>query len=386
MRDNPVFSGKDSDPEVPLLDLGPIHRPLANQIREAVSKVLESNRFIGGPEVENFEREAAAYCHAKHAVGVSSGTDAIIVSLMALEIGYGDEVIVPSFTFFATAGSVHRVGAKPVFCDIRPDTFNLDPGKIEELITPKTKAVIPVHLFGQCADMDAILAVCRRHSLTVIEDAAQAIGAQYRHDLAGTMGDAGCFSFFPSKNLGGIGDGGMVTANDADLAARIKRLRDHGAESRYYHSKVGGNFRLDSIQAAALRVKLAALEGWHEQRRQNAAAYEKGFQDLQRRGHVTLPVEMPHGRHVFNQYVIRVDQRDRLQEHLTANRIGTAVYYPVPLHLQECFSHLGLKEGALPESEAASREVLALPIYPGLSEPQLAKVVRCVKDFYSAKT
>jgi len=352
-------------------------------MRDAVIKVLETNRFIGGPELESFESEAATYCHANHAIGVSSGTDAIIVSLMALDIGYGDEVIVPSFTFFATAGSVHRVGAKPVFCDIRPDTFNLDPGKLEQLVTPRTKAVIPVHLFGQCAEMDAILSVCRRHSLRIIEDAAQAIGARLRDDHAGTLGDTGCFSFFPSKNLGGIGDGGLVTTNNADLAARIRTLRDHGAKHRYYHSSVGGNFRLDAIQAAALRVKLSALESWHEQRRKNASAYKESLSDLQEKGLVRLPVEAPYGRHVFNQFVIRVNERDRLKEYLAANRIGTAVYYPIPLHLQECFSHLGVEEGRLPESEAASREVLALPVFPGLSERQLAKVIRCIRDFYS---
>ncbi|MBI4966197.1 MAG: DegT/DnrJ/EryC1/StrS family aminotransferase [Desulfomonile tiedjei] len=368
--------------EVPLLDLRPIHQPLAGRMREAVVRVLESNRFIGGPELEAFENETAAYCGAKYALGVSSGTDAIIVSLMALDISYGDEVIVPSFTFFATAGSVHRVGAKPVFCDISPDTFNMDPTKLEALITARTKAIIPVHLFGQCADMDAILDVARRHSLKVIEDAAQAMGARYRDSMAGSMGDTGCFSFFPSKNLGGIGDGGLVTTNDADLAAAIRSLRDHGAQRRYYHSRVGGNFRLDAIQAAALRVKLPALEDWHDQRRRNAAFYKEALSDLQEAGHLRLPVEAPYASHVFNQFVIRVKQRDRLQKHLMANRIGEAVYYPVPLHLQDCFSDLGVKEGALPESEAASREVLALPIFPGLTDRQTAKVVRCLRDFY----
>ncbi len=382
MQENPVFRGIDSDLEVPLLDLGPIHRPLDSKIRGAVSRVLESNRFIGGPELEGFENEAAKYCRVKYAIGVSSGTDAIIASLMALDITYGDEVIVPSFTFFATAGSVHRVGAKPVFCDIRPDTFNMDPSNLEELITPRTKAVIPVHLFGQCADMDAILTICQRHSLRIIEDAAQALGAQFRDDLAGTMGDTGCFSFFPSKNLGGIGDGGLVTTNNPELAASILTLRDHGAERRYYHSKVGGNFRLDAIQAAVLRVKLATLESWHEQRRQNAEAYKEALSDLQDKGYLRLPVEVPYQRHVFNQFVIRANDRDRLQEHLAANRVGTAVYYPIPLHLQDCFSHLSVRKETLPESEAASRDVLALPIFPGLSERQIEKVVRCIRDFY----
>jgi dTDP-4-amino-4,6-dideoxygalactose transaminase len=382
VQDNPVSLEKDSDTDVPLLDLDPIHRPLASQLRDAVVRVLESNRFIGGPELDGFERDAAAYCRANYAIGVSSGTDAIIASLMAFGIGYGDEVIVPSFTFFATAGSVRRVGATPIFCDIRPDTFNLDADKLQELITPRTRAVIPVHLFGQCADMDSILDVCRSHSLRVIEDAAQAIGARYGDNMAGNMGDTGCFSFFPSKNLGGIGDGGLVTTNDADLAAQIRSLRDHGAERRYYHSRVGGNFRLDAIQAAALRVKLRVLDEWHEQRRRNAALYKESLSDLQEKGLLTLPVEAPYGRHVFNQFVVKVHQRDRLQEHLAANRIGSAVYYPIPLHLQECFSDLGVKEGALPESEAASREVLALPVFPGLSDRQREKVVRSIRDFY----
>jgi dTDP-4-amino-4,6-dideoxygalactose transaminase len=373
---------KHSGLRVPLLDLGPIHRPLEAQLRDAVIKVLNSNRFVGGPELESFEREIAAYCGADHAIGVSSGTDAIIASLMAFDVGSGDQIIVPSFTFFATAGSVHRLGAQIVFCDIEPGTFNLDPVKLEKLITSRTKAVIPVHLFGHCADMGPILQICDRKGLRVVEDAAQAIGATYHGKMAGTMGDAGCFSFFPSKNLGGIGDGGLILTRDKDVAEKVRRLREHGAQHRYYHSLVGGNFRLDAIQAAALRVKLAHLEEWHQQRRNNAGAYVDAFSDLERRGLIRLPAEVPGHRHVFNQFVIRVSRRDALQERLKSHQIDTAIYYPVPLHLQDCFAGLGYKEGSLPESEKASREVLALPIFPGMTTAQRNKVIHCVREFF----
>lgn len=371
----------DADPEVPLLDLTPIHQPIRNELYNAVISVLESNRFIGGPEVEAFEREIAAYCHVEHAVGLSSGTDALLVSLMALEIGPGDEVIVPSFTFFSTAGSVHRLGAKVIFCDIDPISFNIDPDHIRALVTPRTKAVIAVDLFGQCAAMDRIRQVCDPHGLKIVEDAAQSIGARYNGAMAGGLGHVGCFSFFPSKNLGGIGDGGAVTTNDGLLAEKIRNLRNHGETVRYHHSLVGGNFRLDSIQAAALRVKLLRLEEWHEQRRQNAQQYIAAFSDLEKKGLVTLPTQLPNRKHVYNQFVIRVAQRDALQRYLASNRIGTAIYYPVPLHLQVCFAELGYREGSLPRSEEASREVLALPIYPGLSQDQLGKVIRSVRQF-----
>jgi dTDP-4-amino-4,6-dideoxygalactose transaminase len=369
--------------EVPLLDLEPVHRPIRRELKEAVIRVLESNRFIGGPEIENFESEMAEYCEVPHAVGVSSGTDALVVTLMALGVGYGDEVIVPSFTFFSTAGSVRRLGAVPIFCDIEPRGFNLDPDELPKLITPRTRAVIPVHLFGQCADMDPILDICRRYSLRVIEDAAQAVGARYRGKMAGSMGDTGCFSFFPSKNLGGIGDGGLVTTKDTVLADKIRSLREHGAERRYYHSSVGGNFRLDAIQAAALRVKLRHVEAWHEQRRLNAAAYAEALSDLHAKGLVRLPEELDDRRHVFNQFVIRVAARDSLQKYLTEHRVGTAVYYPVPLHMQDCFSDLKKARGGLPESEAAAGQVLALPVFPGLSEAQRETVIHHVRAYFS---
>lgn len=371
----------NDDPIVPLLDLYTIHEPIAESLSEAVLRVLQSNRFIGGPEVERFETEIAAACGSWYSIGVSSGTDALIVSLMAFGIEPGDEVIVPSFTFFSTAGSVHRLGAKPVFCDIEPRTFNLDPEHLKTLITSRTRAVIPVHLFGQCAVMDAITEVCRPYGLKIVEDAAQAIGATFHGRQAGTMGDSGCLSFFPSKNLGGIGDGGLVFTQDGEVAETIRSLRDHGAHKRYYHTRVGGNFRLDAIQAAALRVKLPHLETWHEQRRANAGHYRNAMADLEEKGLLRLPVELPEMKHVFNQFVIRVEKRDELLNYLAERGIGTAIYYPVPLHLQECFAHLGYKEGSLVESEKAAKEVLALPIFPGLSEKQKDKVVRFVREF-----
>jgi dTDP-4-amino-4,6-dideoxygalactose transaminase len=372
---------KDDGLVVPLLDLGPIHRPIESELRNAVLGVLESNRFVGGPELEGFEREIAAYCGSRHAIGVSSGTDAIIASLMAFDVGIGDQVIVPSFTFFATAGSVHRLGAQIVFCDIEPRTFNLDPAILGKLITSRTKAVIPVHLFGLCADMNSITKICDDHGVKVVEDAAQAIGATYHEKMAGAMGHAGCFSFFPSKNLGGIGDGGLILTQDKDIAEKLRKLREHGAQHRYYHSLVGGNFRLDAIQAAALRVKLSHLEEWHQQRRDNAGAYIDAFSDLERKGLMRLPSEPSNHRHVFNQFVIRVGRRDALQEYLKSRLIDTAIYYPVPLHLQGCFSELGYREGSLPESERAAREVLALPIFPGLTAAQRNKVVYHVREF-----
>lgn len=372
---------EEADLQVPLLDLGPIHRPISNDLLQALHSVLQSNRFIGGDPLDRFEQELASYCNTEHAICVSSGTDALIASLMAFGVGPGDEVIVLTFTFFSTAGSVHRVGARIVFCDIDPITFNIDPDDFEELITDKTRAVMPVDLFGQCAEMDEIMTIARRHSIVAIEDAAQAIGAQYRGRMAGSLGDAGCLSFFPSKNLGGIGDGGAVVTSDKEAAKRLRYLRNHGQVGAYYHMWVGGNFRMDAIQAAALRVKLTWLEQWHEQRRDNALHYRHALADLEDKGVLRLPVELPDRRHVFNQFVIRLNERDELREFLTSRGIGTAVYYPVPLHLQPCFGELGYKEGSLPRAEQASREVLALPIYPGLSDAQRGKVIRCIREF-----
>lgn len=368
---------------VPLLDLEPIHAPIRARLKETVLSILETNRFVGGPELEAFESEIADYCGVECAVGVSSGTDALLISLMAMEIGAGDEVIVPSFTFFSSAGSVHRVGARIVFCDIDPVTYNLDHEQLETLITPRTKAVMPVHLFGQCAEMGPILEICRNHGLKIIEDAAQAIGAQYDGCMAGSMGDVGCFSFYPSKNLSAMGDAGMVTTNNGELAERIRFLRNHGEVSRYHHAYVGGNFRLDAIQAAVLRVKLSVLEDWHQQRRDNASQYRAALSDLEESGLIGLPSEIPGRRHVFNQFVIRVGKRDALQQHLSAKNIGTAIYYPVPLHLQPCFSYLGYQADSLKVTEAAAREVLAIPVFPGLTVEQKAKVIRCVRAFFN---
>jgi len=371
----------EEDLAVPLLDLEPVHRPIQAALRDALVGVLDSNRFIGGPEVEGLEREMAQYLGVEHAVGVSSGTDALIVSMMAMGIGAGHEVIVPSFTFFSTAGSVHRLGAVPVFCDIDPVTFNMDPAELEQLITARTRAVVPVHLYGQAAEMEPIVDVCRKRGVRVIEDAAQAIGARHREAMAGSMGDVGCFSFFPSKNLGAMGDAGLVSTNDAELAGKIRLLRDHGATKRYYHDVVGGNFRLDALQAAVLRVKLPHLEACHEQRRTNARAYIRGLSDLQDRGLIGLPVELPGRRHIFNQFVVRTQRRDELQTYLSSKSIGTAIYYPVPLHLQECFRNSGGPPPTLPHSEQAAREVLALPVFPGLTESQRNKVIRCIREF-----
>ncbi|MEW6349147.1 MAG: DegT/DnrJ/EryC1/StrS family aminotransferase [Thermodesulfobacteriota bacterium] len=383
-KDKPVnLSSQEPDIEVPLLDLAAIHQPLMDKITHAMTEVLRTNRFIGGPEIEAFETELASYCGVPYAVGLSSGTDALIVTMMAMDIGPGDEVIVPSFTFFSTAGSVYRLGARPVFADMDPLTFNIDPDHVAELITNRTKAVIPVHLFGQTADMDRITAICEPRGIRIIEDAAQSIGAQYRGSRAGNLGDAGCFSFFPSKNLGGMGDGGAVVTTHAELADRIRHLRNHGENQRYHHAFVGGNFRLDAIQAAFLRVKLPELDAWHEQRRINANRYSQALSTMEQRSILRLPVEVPDRKHVYNQYVVRVEKRDELARHLTAHRVGNAIYYPVPLHLQKCFESLGYKDGDLPHSEKAAKEVLALPVFPGLSEVRQHKVIRCLTEFFS---
>jgi len=367
---------------VPLLDLKAQYAAIRGEVRAALEPVLESQHFILGPEVEALEAELAAYCGCRFAVGVSSGTDALLLALMALEIGPGDEVITSPFTFFATAGCIHRVGARPVFADIEPEGFNLDPARVAAAVTAKTRAIIPVHLFGQCAEMDAISEVAGRHKLAVIEDAAQAIGAEYRGRRAGAMGAAGCFSFFPSKNLGGFGDGGMVTTGDPGLAARLRVLRNHGAEPKYYHKLIGGNFRLDALQAAVLRVKLRHLEAWSAARQENAARYRRLLAAAAPAGKVRLPPELPGRRHIYNQFCIRVERRDALRAHLAARKVGHEVYYPVPLHLQECFAGLGYKPGSLPESERAAAEALALPIYPELTAAQQQYVVASIAGFF----
>jgi dTDP-4-amino-4,6-dideoxygalactose transaminase len=367
---------------VPLLDLREQYRPLRDDILAAIARVCDSQQFIGGPEVDALERELAAFVGAPHAIGVSSGTDALLAAMMALGIGAGDEVITSTFSFFATAGCIVRLGAIPKLVDIDPVTFNIDPEGIARAITPRSKAIIPVHLYGLCADMDAIGAIAADAGVPVIEDAAQAIGASFHGRQAGTMGTVGCFSFFPSKNLGAFGDGGFMTTADDRLAHEIRLLRNHGAEPKYFHKRVGANFRLDALQAAVLRVKLPHLSRWTEMRRANADRYDRLFTDarLSRAtgGPVGLPVSPPGRVHIFNQYVIRVPHRDEVRAKLAAAGIGTEVYYPVPFHLQECFAPLGHRAGDFPEAEAAAGEVLALPIFGELTADQQADVVHAI--------
>jgi dTDP-4-amino-4,6-dideoxygalactose transaminase len=368
---------------VPLLDLKAQYATIRDEVSQAVTQVLESQQFILGPQVGDCERSIAEYCRCPHAVGVSSGTDALLISLMAEGIGPGDEVITSPYTFFATAGSIARLGARPVFVDICPRTYNLDVTQIEARITPRTRALVPVHLYGQCADMDAILAIAARHNLVVIEDAAQAIGAEYKGRRAGSMGHYGCFSFFPSKNLGGGGDGGMVVTQDPQRAERLRVLRVHGSKPKYYHSLLGGNFRLDTIQAAIVHAKLRHLDAWTAARQANAQRYGRLLRDagLVERGVVSLPHVLPDVRHIFNQFVIRVADRDGLRACLQAAGVGSEIYYPVPLDRQQCFAELGYAEGAFPESEKAARETLALPIYPELSDRQAEYVVACIAEW-----
>jgi len=344
---------------------------------------MDSQHFILGQEVRDFEEETATYCRAAHAVGCASGSDALLLALMALGVKAGDEVITTPYSFFATAGSIARLGAKPVFVDINPQTFNIEPGLIQGAITARTRAIMPVHLYGQCAGMDEILDVATANDIPVIEDAAQAIGAEDQGRRAGTIGAIGCFSFYPSKNLGGFGDGGMLTTEDDELAHRLSILRVHGGETRYRHSVVGINSRLDAIQAAGLRVKLPYLDGWSEKRRSNARRYFDLFHEMDLEKSVTLPWVRPDARHIFNQFVIRIsgDRRDALMEFLKNRKIGTDIYYPIPLHMQECFGYLGYKLGDLPESERAADESLALPIYPELTPEQQMHVVNSIREF-----
>jgi dTDP-4-amino-4,6-dideoxygalactose transaminase len=365
--------------KVPLLDLVPQYAAIRDDVQAAIARVCASQQFILGPEVESFEREIAQAIGVRHAIGVSSGTDALLASLMALGIGPGDEVVTPTFSFFATAGSVARLGATPVFVDVDPDTLMLTAANVREAITPRTRAIVPVHLFGLCADMDGIAAVALAAGLPLIEDAAQAIGATYHGRQAGTFGALACFSFFPSKNLGAYGDAGLVTTDDARLAERVRRLRNHGSAERYVHEEVGGNFRLDALQAAILRVKLPHLAQWNEARRANAATYRTLFAAAGLAGRVGLPVE-PEGRtHVFHQFVVRVPDRDRLRAHLAARGVGTDVYYPVPFHRQRPFAPLAAGR-AFPVADAASAEVLALPVYPELTRVQQEHVVSAIAE------
>jgi dTDP-4-amino-4,6-dideoxygalactose transaminase len=365
---------------VPMLDLKAQYLQVKDEIDEAIERVIASQHFINGPEVAALEKELACYGRVRDCIGVSSGSDALLVALMALDIKYGDEVITTPYTFFATAGAIVRLGARPVFVDIDPATFNINPELIEARVSKRTKAIMPVHLFGQCADMDPILDIAKRHGLAVIEDAAQAIGAEYKGRRAGSMGTIGCFSFFPSKNLGAFGDGGAIVTNDSALAEKMRILRNHGSNSKYYHKMVGGNFRLDTIQAAILQVKLRRLDGWTARRQQNAAFYEAAFARAGLRGKVQTPRAQPG--HIFNQYVVRVEDREGAKDYLKKQLIGTEVYYPVPMHLQECFADLGYKKGAFPESEKAAQTSLALPIYPELTAAQKQRVVDSITAYY----
>ncbi len=387
-----IATTTEQSPPVQLLNLKAQYATIRDEVRAAIDRVLESQVFILGPEVAALEQEVAAYSQCAYGVGVSSGTDALLVSLMAIGIKPGDEVITTPFTFFATAGAIARLGATPVFVDIDPHTYNIDPAGIAVAISERTRAIIPVHLYGQCADMDPIMAIARETNLFVIEDAAQAIGAEYKGRRAGSIGHLGCLSFFPSKNLGGIGDGGMVVTNDPDLADRVKLLRTHGYRPKYYNKVVGGNFRLDPIQAAVLRVKLQYLDSWTEGRQRNANTYRRSLREagvalsdwdggpLTERSGLVLPFDARYGRHVYNQFVIRTGQRDALMAHLKDRKIGSEIYYPVPLHLQECFSSLGYRRGNFRWSERAAAETLALPIFPELTTPMIDEVVTALTD------
>jgi dTDP-4-amino-4,6-dideoxygalactose transaminase len=383
---------------VPLLDLKAQFAQIRSEVMPIIEQVCESQRFILGEHVLALEAEGARYCAASAGIGVSSGTDALLLAMMALGIGAGDEIITTPFTFFATAGTMARLGARPVFCDIDPQTFNLSPAAVETFLDTqcavrdgvwlnkrtggRIKGLMPVHLYGQSADMDPLMALSKGHGLKVIEDAAQAIGTEYKKGVrVGSIGDIGCFSFFPSKNLGAFGDAGLNTTNDAELAESMRVLRVHGGKPKYFHSVIGGNFRIDELQAAVLRVKLRYLDEWTAGRQRNARFYDGAFA-ASLKGKVTTPYVVPGGRHIFNQYVIRVAQRDALREFLAQRNVGTEVYYPVPLHLQKCFDYLGYKSGDFPESERAAHETLALPIYPELSQEQLSLVVASIGEFF----
>jgi dTDP-4-amino-4,6-dideoxygalactose transaminase len=385
---------------VPLLDLKAQFAQIRDAVMPIIAEVCASQQFILGAHVRGLEEEIARYSGAAFGIGVSSGTDALLLAVMAYDLGPGDEVITSPFTFFATAGTIARTGARPVFCDIDPVTFNLSPQAVEHFIEHgcvvrdgtlynrvtggRVRALMPVHLYGQSADMTPLMALARRHRLKVIEDAAQAIGTEYRAGTrVGSIGDIGCFSFFPSKNLGAFGDAGLCTVNDPELAEHLRVLRVHGGKPKYYHALIGGNFRIDELQAAVLRVKLQYLDGWTEGRRRNAAYYDNAFAAAGLTQRIKTPLAMAGGRHIFNQYVVRVPKRDELKKHVGEHGIGTEIYYPVPLHLQQCFAYLGYRPGDFPESERAATDTLALPIYPELSEAQLAYVVATIAAFYS---
>ena len=385
---------------VPLLDLKAQFAQIREESLAVIERVCASQQFILGEHVRGLETEIAEYCGASHGIGVSSGTDALLVALMALEVGAGDEVITTPFTFFATAGTIARVGARPAFCDIDPKTFNLSPAAVQTFIDAacaadgdglknrvtggRIKAIMPVHLYGQSADMEPLMQIARRYHLRVIEDAAQAIGTETADGArVGSLGQVGCLSFFPTKNLGAFGDAGLCTAGDPDLAERMRVLRVHGGKPKYFHSLIGGNFRIDELQAAVLRVKLKYLDGWTQARQRNAAYYNQAFAQASLGPQLVAPQASLDGRHIFNQYIVRVQSRDALKAFLSERRIGTEIYYPVPLHLQPCFAYLGYKTGEFPHSEQAAAETLALPIYPELSEAQLEHVSSSVRSFFA---
>jgi dTDP-4-amino-4,6-dideoxygalactose transaminase len=382
MRGHTILFEFMSAQKVPLLDLTAQFAPLRASVLEAIGRVCDAQQFILGPEVEALERELEAFLGIPHAVGVSSGTDALLAALMALDVGAGDEVVTTPFSFFATAGSIARLGARPVFVDIDRATFNIDADAVASAVTPKTRAILPVHLFGQSADMAPILEISERTGVPVVEDAAQAIGACYRGRPVGGMGAIGCFSFFPTKNLGAFGDAGMVTTPDGTLARKMRAIRQHGGAVKYHHDLVGANFRLDALQAAILRVKLPHLNGWTSARRRNAERYEALFKEAGLVGTVTLPARSPESTHIYNQFVIRVPERDHLRAYLQSSGIGTEVYYPVALHLQPCFRSLGYRRGSFPVAETAANEALALPIYGELSEGQQSWVVEAIHNFF----
>lgn len=368
---------------LPLIDIDRELAPLRDELLKAVARVLDHGHFVHGPECQEFEQRVAELCRAKHAVACASGSDALLLALMALQVGPGDEVIVPSFTFFATASCVVRLGARPVFVDVDPNTYCLEPRAVADAITPATKGVIPVHLFGQCAPMKPLRQLAKRHQLFLLEDAAQAIGARYQGELAGSLGTAACFSFYPTKNLGGCGDGGLITTSDAALAERLVLLRSHGMQPRYVHQAVGINSRLDTIQAALLNVKLSYLEHWSHQRRRNAERYHDLFHEARLDQIVQLPTEAKDCHHVWNQFTIRVpERRDALRQHLTDAHIGTEIYYPLPLHRQPCFASQVADDQQLPETDRAAEQALSLPIFPALTEWEQRMVVSQIGRYF----
>lgn len=373
-------TGSTSAQNVPLLDVSRENGPLSENIKQTICEIVDSGRFIGGPHCQQFEQSVADLCDTEFAIGCASGSDALLLALMALGIKAGDEVICPSFTFFATASCITRLGATPVFVDIDPETFNLDPALIESAITPRTRALIPVHLFGQCCDMEAIQTIASEHNIAIVEDCAQSIGASRNGRMCGSIGDLGCFSFYPTKNLGGMGDGGVVTTNDPELADQVRLLANHGMRPRYYHQEIGINSRLDSIQAAVLGIKVNELAGWTEQRSNNATRYQKLFAARGLGNLMTLPTNAEGSGHVWNQFTVRINdgRRDEVRQGLADRNIGSEIYYPIPLHRQECFQYLGYGPKSLPQTDKAAGEVLSIPVFPGLTTKEQDYVVESV--------